>query len=213
VRTDIRPAAVTDAEAIHRIYAPIVEKTAVSFEYVPPSVVEMAERITSTSRTYPYLVAVDRSGVCGYVYANAHRERAAYRRSVDTTVYIAPEARGRGVGRALYSELLPKLQRRGFHMAFAGIALPNPQASRFTPEVDRHLAFADYLRTHRAIAEQYQAEKLRAAALHPDNTHEYNDAKNDWIKRVEWDALQWWKANGDRTLISATVKCNLRRPA
>jgi phosphinothricin acetyltransferase len=126
VRIDIRPAAVTDAEAIQRIYAPIVENTAISFEYVPPSVVEMAERISSTSRTHPYLVAVDGSGVCGYAYANAHRERAAYRHSVDTTVYIAPEARGKGVGRALYSELLPELQRRGLHMAFAGIALPNP---------------------------------------------------------------------------------------
>lgn len=125
MRIDIRPAAVTDAEAIQRIYAPIVENTAISFEYVPPSIVEMAERITSTSRAYPYLVAVDGSGVCGYVYANAHRERAAYRHSVDTTVYIAPEAQGRGVGRALYSELLPQLQQRGFHMAFAGIALPN----------------------------------------------------------------------------------------
>jgi L-amino acid N-acyltransferase YncA len=84
VRIDIRPAAVTDAEAIQRIYAPIVENTAISFEYVPPSVVKIAERITSTSRTHPYLVAIDGSGVCGYVYANAHRERAAYRHSVDT---------------------------------------------------------------------------------------------------------------------------------
>lgn len=126
MRIDIRPADVTDAEAIQQIYAPIVENTAISFEYVPPSVAEMAERITSTSRTHPYLVAVDGSGVCGYVYASAHRERAAYRHSVDTTVYIAAQARGRGVGRALYSELLPELQRRGYHMAFAGIALPNP---------------------------------------------------------------------------------------
>jgi hypothetical protein len=58
VQIDIRPAAVTDAEAIQRIYTPIVENTAISFEYVPPSVAEMAERITSSSRTHPYLVAV-----------------------------------------------------------------------------------------------------------------------------------------------------------
>jgi phosphinothricin acetyltransferase len=123
---EIRTATTADAEAIQRIYAPIVEKTAISFEYEPPSVEEMAVRITWTLQTHPYLVAVDDDKVCGYVYASTHRERAAYRYSVDTTIYIAPEARRLGVGRALYSELLPELARRGFHMAFAGITQPNP---------------------------------------------------------------------------------------
>ncbi len=61
------------------------------------------------------------------------------------------------------------------------------------PEVDRHLAFRDYLLVHPAIAKEYEAEKLRAAALHPQNTLDYNDEKNDWIKRTEKDALAWWK--------------------
>lgn len=64
-----------------------------------------------------------------------------------------------------------------------------------SPEIDRHLAFPEFLRAHRTIAKEYEAEKIRAAALHPNNTHEYNDAKNDWIKRVEQDALRWWKAH------------------
>jgi phosphinothricin acetyltransferase len=86
----------------------------------------MARRIEATSRDYPYLVA-ERDGVfAGYAYASQHRTRAAYRFSVDVTVYIAEAARRSGVGQALYAELLSNLAARGFHAAFAGIALPNP---------------------------------------------------------------------------------------
>jgi L-amino acid N-acyltransferase YncA len=123
---EIRPATVTDASAIQRIYAPIVLETVISFEYEPPSVEVMAGRIITIAQTHPFLVAVDGGAVCGYAYASAHAERAAYRYAVNTTVYIAPEAQRTGVGRALYFELLPELKRRGFHAAFAGIALPNP---------------------------------------------------------------------------------------
>jgi L-amino acid N-acyltransferase YncA len=139
VPIEIRSATTIDAEAIQRIYAPFVRETAISFEEVPPSVDEMAGRIVLILKTHPWLVAVDGGQVCGYVYASPHRERAAYRYSADTTVYIAPQAQRRGIGHALYAELLPELKRRGLHMAFAGIALPNPgsvalhESMGFTP--------------------------------------------------------------------------------
>ncbi|EJU12018.1 N-acetyltransferase GCN5 [Sphingomonas sp. LH128] len=121
----IRAATTADAPAIQAIYAPVVERTAISFEETPPSVAEMAARITATMQDYPYLVAELDGEVAGYAYASQHRTRAAYRTSVDVTVYIAEWARRRGVGRALYGKLLPALAKRGFHAAFAGIALPN----------------------------------------------------------------------------------------
>ena len=60
-----------------------------------------------------------------------------------------------------------------------------------SPEIARHLAFRDYLRAHPAKAKEYEAKKIRAAALHPDNTLDYNAEKNDWIKATEAEALKW----------------------
>ncbi len=60
-----------------------------------------------------------------------------------------------------------------------------------SPQIARHLAFRDYLRAHPDKAREYEAEKIRAAALHPDNTLDYNAEKNDWIKAMEIAALAW----------------------
>lgn len=121
----IRVATPTDGATAAAIYAPIVRDTAISFEVDPPDAAEMARRIEATSRRYPWLVA-DRDGeTLGYVYAGPHRERAAYGWSVETTVYVHEDARGRGVGRALYRSLLALLKLQGAHSAYAGITLPN----------------------------------------------------------------------------------------
>ena len=122
----IRTATPDDAAAVAAIYAPIVQHTAISFETEPPDATEMRSRIEKTLALLPWLVAEDDAGhVCGYVYASKHRERAAYQWSVDTTVYVREDQRGRGVGRALYGQLLPLLASLGYCQAFAGIALPN----------------------------------------------------------------------------------------
>ncbi|MEM6497567.1 MAG: arsinothricin resistance N-acetyltransferase ArsN1 family B [Pseudomonadota bacterium] len=108
------------------MYAPIVENTPISFEEKPPSADEMASRITATrEQGYPYLVADQDGDAVAYAYAGQHRARAAYRWSVDVTIYVAEAARGAGIGKALYEELLQQLQKAEFHAAFAGIALPN----------------------------------------------------------------------------------------
>ncbi|MEL6428934.1 MAG: N-acetyltransferase family protein, partial [Planctomycetota bacterium] len=126
----VRDAGPADAASILSIYAPFVEETAVSFETDVPSVDEMAARIEGTSETYPWLVHED-GEVCGYAYACAHRGRAAYRWSVETSAYVAPDARRRGVARALYAALFELLALQGFVRAHAGIAQPNEASERF----------------------------------------------------------------------------------
>jgi len=121
----LRQATPGDGAAVAAIYRPIVEQTAISFEEVPPSADELAGRIAQVLERYPYLVAARNDRVIGYAYAARHMERAAYRWSVNVSAYVAEGFRGAGVGRRLYEALFETLAERGFHMAMAGITLPN----------------------------------------------------------------------------------------
>ena len=122
----IRHADRGDAEAIQAIYAPVVRETSISFELDAPSVEDMRARIVATSAELPWLVGVDGGGaVIGYVHAGRHRERPAYRWSIDVTAYVHADWRGRGVGTTLYGRLFELLTAAGYCQAFAGIALPN----------------------------------------------------------------------------------------
>jgi L-amino acid N-acyltransferase YncA len=122
----VRLAGQGDAEQILAIYAPIVRLTAISFELEPPTIAEMQERIDSTLVHFPWLVCDNGGSVLGYAYASRHRTRPAYQWSVDTSVYIHPQSRRSGIGRALYTSLFKILCLQGYSNAYAGIALPNP---------------------------------------------------------------------------------------
>jgi L-amino acid N-acyltransferase YncA len=127
----IRTATIEDGAALAAIYGPIVRDTAISFEMAPPSAAEMAARIERTLRTHPWLVAEAAGVIVGYAYASAHRERAAYRWSVDASVYVREGGRRRGVARALYTRLFEILAAQNFHIVHAGIALPNKPSIAF----------------------------------------------------------------------------------
>ena len=102
----IRDATVNDIEAMLNVYAPYVENTAVSFEYEVPSIDEFRSRFEKITKKYPYFLAEDSNGeVLGYTYYSEFKDREAYRYSVETTIYLAKEACGRGIGRKLYEVL------------------------------------------------------------------------------------------------------------
>ena len=124
--SSIRLATEHDAEAIHAIYAPVVRDTPISFEWEPPTVDEMQQRIVRTLAALPWLVYEHNGDVLGYVYAGKHSERTAYQWSVDVSVYVHAAARRMGVGRALYASLFAALMLQGFYNVYAGATLPNP---------------------------------------------------------------------------------------
>ena len=124
----IRAAVPADAGAIAAIYAPHVLAGHVSFEEDAPDAAVMARRIDGIR--YPWLVAAEGDALLGYAYASALHPRAAYRWTVETSIYVADAAQGRGVGRTLYGALLATLERQGFTQALARIALPGNASVR-----------------------------------------------------------------------------------
>ncbi|HUR14929.1 MAG TPA: arsinothricin resistance N-acetyltransferase ArsN1 family B [Mycobacteriales bacterium] len=132
----IRPATASDAAAVAAVYAVYVLGSVATFEEVPPTADEVRGRLANG---LPWLVAEEDGAVVGYAYAGPHHPRAGYRWSVTVSVYVDAEHHGRGLGKALYGELLPLLAELGYIRAFAGITLPNDasvglhEALGFTP--------------------------------------------------------------------------------
>jgi len=121
----IRACTPADAAAICAIYNPYIRETVITFEETPVATAEMAQRIGDVTAHLPWLVAEEQGAILGYAYATPWKARSAYRFSVETTVYVAPGHMRRGLGAALYRQLIDELRVRGVHAAVGGIALPN----------------------------------------------------------------------------------------
>lgn len=122
----IRPATSDDAVAIAAIYNYYIANTVVTFEEEGVTVADMATRIGAIeAEGLPWLVATQDDGVVGYAYASKWKGRCAYRFSVESTIYVDPAATGRGIGTALYKQLVEVLRRLDLHAVIGGVALPN----------------------------------------------------------------------------------------
>ncbi len=129
-RPAVRPAAEEDLKKLNDIYSHYVLETHFTFDIEPMTMERRREwfsHYASTGR-YRLMVAVAGSSVVGFACSSRLRPKPAYETSVETTIYLAPEAVGHGVGSQLYDELFKSLRGEDVHRAYAGIALPN-QAS------------------------------------------------------------------------------------
>ncbi len=118
----IRAATEADIPEIQSIYAHHVLTGAGTFEEVPPSVEEMADRISKVlERGWSWLVATDASGVLGYAYYTQFRDRSAYRYCAEDSVYVREDVRGQGVGKALVARLIDDATAAGMRQMIAVI--------------------------------------------------------------------------------------------
>ena len=127
----IRPATETDVPQILSIYAPYILNTTITFEYDVPTEAEFLTRFRVITAQFPWLVWQEQGRILGYAYASAPFQRAAYGWCAEPSVYLLPEARGRGIGKSLYAALEALLKQQGYQVLLALITEENAPSIRF----------------------------------------------------------------------------------
>ena len=122
------------------IYAPYVLNTTATFEYTPPEEGEFLRRYRAVTAQFPWLVWEEENVVLGYAYASTPYTREAYAWCAEPTVYLRPEARGRGIGRALYTALETFLTWQGYIVLYALVCDENRDSCRFHEKQGYHVA-------------------------------------------------------------------------
>lgn len=131
----IRLARETDIPKILDIYGPYILNTAISLEYTVPTLEEFTRRFRDITRQFPWLVWEEAGNVLGYAYASLPFGRAAYRWVAASSIYLAPDAQGKGIGRKLYAALESMLTEQGYRKTYAIITSDNPGSLRFHEKV------------------------------------------------------------------------------
>lgn len=127
----IRTATVRDIPRILEIYSYYVENTAISFEYTVPTLAEFTQRFLGITANFPWLVWEEDGAVLGYAYGSRPFERAAYQWCAEASIYLCPDACGRGIGKKLYAALEQLLQRQGYRKVYAIVTTANEPSVAF----------------------------------------------------------------------------------
>ena len=127
----IRIATEADVPEMLALYAPYIENTTVSFEYDVPCRREFMQRFLDITRQFPWLVWEENGEILGYAYASRPFPRAAYSWDAEPSIYLKPEAKGRGIGRKLYAALEEILKIQGYRVLYAIITEENTGSLAF----------------------------------------------------------------------------------
>ncbi len=127
-----------DIPQILEIYAPYVEHTAVSFEYTVPTLPAFTCRFRDITAQYPWLVWREGERVLGYAYASPNFTRTAFCWGAQVSIYLCPQAQGKGIGRRLYAAIEYLLEKQGYHKAYGVITTHNPDSIAFHGKVGYH---------------------------------------------------------------------------
>jgi L-amino acid N-acyltransferase YncA len=124
--TDVRAATTADLPGAAAIYDEQVRTGISTFDLEPPPVSYWEHHLVSTEPGDHFLVADDGGQIVGFAYSSAYRPRPGYRLTRETSVYLSERARGQGLGRRMYDDLLDRVRADGIHVVLALVALPNP---------------------------------------------------------------------------------------
>ena len=128
----IRIARPSDAENLLKIYTPYIEKTAITFEYAPPTAEEFRARMEKTLSRFPYLVAESEGNIVGYAYAGYYIPRTACDHACEVSIYLAENHRGNGLGKLLYSSIESILARQNITNIYASVAFSEKEDEYLT---------------------------------------------------------------------------------
>ena len=132
MKITLRAAEGKDTQSLLGIYSYYVKNTAITFEYDVPSVEEFESRINHTLQKYPYIIAESDGEAVGYAYAGVFKDREAYERSVETSIYVKKGLSGNGIGKKLYSALEELLKMQNICNLYACIGYPEKEDEYLT---------------------------------------------------------------------------------